>query len=130
MEFKTIDGKTLSISDFKGKIIVLQAMASWCPSCKLQAQQLKSIANREDVVILSFDVQPERSKQEDLKKFKEENAKGFDNWYFSFSKEFIGLYGIRSLDSTVIIDKNFNIIYRDDRITTGEELNKITSKIS
>jgi hypothetical protein len=48
---------------------------------------------------------------------------------FGFYSEFIGQYGIRSLDSTVIIDKNGNIGYRDDTITTTENLEKIVKQL-
>ena len=34
---QTTEGESITISQFKGKVVILQAMASWCPSCKLQA---------------------------------------------------------------------------------------------
>ena len=31
---KDLDGKTISFSDFKGKVIILDFFASWCPPCR------------------------------------------------------------------------------------------------
>lgn len=122
---QTTEGETITLSQFKGNIVILQAMASWCPSCKLQAQQIKPIYEKykdEGLVVISLDIQPERSSLEDLKNFKTNFGA---NWYFGFYPEFINQYGIRSLDSKVIIDKDGNVVYRDDTITTTEKLDEI-----
>jgi len=122
---QTTSGETITLSQFKGKIVILQVMASWCPSCKLQASQIKPVYEKyagNGLVVISLDIQPERSSLQDLKNFKT-NFGG--DWYFGFYPEFINQYGIRSLDSKVIIDKNGNIAYRDDKVTTTEELESI-----
>jgi len=35
-EFKTIDGKTVTAADLRGKVVVLEYWASWCPFCQKQ----------------------------------------------------------------------------------------------
>ncbi len=127
---QTTGGETITLSQFKGKVVILQAMASWCPSCKLQASQIKPVYEKytdDGLIVISLDIQPERSSLLDLKDFKT-NFGG--NWYFGFYPEFINQYGIRSLDSTIIIDKDGKIAYRDDTITTTEHLEKIVKQLS
>ncbi len=126
---QTTSGETIKLSQFKGKVVILQAMASWCPSCKLQAQQIKPVYDKfagNGLVVISLDIQSERSSLQDLRNFK--NNFGGD-WYFGFYPEFINQYGIRSLDSTVIIDRSGNMAYRDDKITTTDELEKIIQNL-
>lgn len=126
---QTTEEEKITLSQFKGKIVILQAMASWCPSCKLQAQQIKPIYEKyadNGLVVISLDIQPERSSLHDLKNFKT-NFGG--EWYYGFYPEFINQYGIRSLDSTFIIDRSGNVVYRDDTITTTENLEKIVKSL-
>jgi len=126
---QTTSGETITLSQFKDKVVILQTMASWCPSCKLQAQQIKPVYEKyynTGLVVISLDIQPERSSLQDLKYFK---ANFGGDWYFGFYPEFINQYEIHSLDSTVIIDKNGKIVYRDDKITTTEELEEIIQQL-
>src|SRR5574344_708190 len=40
---KTIDGKTFRLSQLKGKVVVLDFWASWCPDCRKDAPHVVSI---------------------------------------------------------------------------------------
>ena len=51
---KDIDGKEVSISDFKGKTVVLVFWASWCPDCRAEVPQLKQIAASANPVTTVF----------------------------------------------------------------------------
>ena len=55
-----LDGKTVKLSDFTGKTVVLVFWASWCPDCRAEVPQLKEIAAKADpqktvFVQVSFD---------------------------------------------------------------------------
>lgn len=57
---KDVDGKTVSLSDFKGKKVVLQFWASWCPDCRAELPLIKSMQEQSDpskivFVAVSFD---------------------------------------------------------------------------
>jgi thiol-disulfide isomerase/thioredoxin len=57
--FMTLDGQTSNLSDYQGKIIVLDCMAVNCQPCMRQMFELKEIQenySNEDVVIISIDV--------------------------------------------------------------------------
>lgn len=40
---KDVNGKTVRLSDFAGKIIVLKLSTTWCPTCNQQLEEISSI---------------------------------------------------------------------------------------
>src|SRR3954469_4986794 len=46
-ELRRIDGRgTLALSSLRGRVVVLNFWASWCRSCKDEAQTIEAAANR------------------------------------------------------------------------------------
>ena len=73
---KDIDGKSVSLSDFRGKQVVLHFWASWCPDCREETPQLKAAQAAADpskvvFVSVSFD-----RKMEAFEAYVHENALG------------------------------------------------------
>jgi thiol-disulfide isomerase/thioredoxin len=44
-EIKTLDGRAIKLSDYRGKVVVLDFWATWCPPCREGTPQLVRIAN-------------------------------------------------------------------------------------
>lgn len=44
-KLKTPDGKTVQLSDYKGKTVVLDFWASWCPDCRKDAPEVVRMYN-------------------------------------------------------------------------------------
>ena len=108
-------GQAFMINDFKGKVILVEAMAIWCPTCLKQEGQVKalqaSLGKRDDFVSIGLDIDPNEDSAS-LKSYVENN--GF-NWMYAVSnanvsKELSSLYGNQFLNppSTpiVIIDRH------------------------
>ena len=51
---KSFDGKTIKLSDYKGKVVIIDFWATWCPPCRKGIPDLISIQNdyKNDVVII------------------------------------------------------------------------------
>jgi peroxiredoxin len=62
---KGLDGKTVSLSDFKGKPVLLVFWATWCASCKEDIVLLEkfSIGKRDELTILLLAIDGERQKR-------------------------------------------------------------------
>ncbi|WP_199809758.1 TlpA family protein disulfide reductase [Streptomyces sp. NRRL F-2799] len=41
---KTIDGKTLDVADYKGKVVVLNVWGSWCGPCREEAKYFSKVS--------------------------------------------------------------------------------------
>ncbi|HEX7496536.1 MAG TPA: TlpA family protein disulfide reductase [Candidatus Limnocylindrales bacterium] len=56
-------GKTFKISDFAGKVVLVDTMATWCPTCQGEMSQVGRLpdlvgARASDLVTISLDVDP------------------------------------------------------------------------
>lgn len=55
----SLDGKTVSLSDFRGKKVVLNFFATWCPHCRAETPTLVSFYNDmadQDIVIVAVNL--------------------------------------------------------------------------
>jgi hypothetical protein len=96
-------GETFTINDFKGKVILVEAMAVWCSTCLKQQGEIKalhdSFGQRDDFVSISLDIDPNEDASK-LKSFIESNH--FD-WLYAvstadISRELSTLYGNQFLN--------------------------------
>ncbi len=108
----TIDGEEITLSNFLGKVIVIDLMATWCPPCVQQMNQLESVVNEfeDQIVVLSIDVDTTETKDDIINKFGEYT----DKWTFMVdnSKENVANnYQVNAIPKIVIISQNGNIYY-------------------
>ncbi|MBI3040141.1 MAG: redoxin family protein, partial [Chloroflexi bacterium] len=86
MEIELTDvasGQKFRISDFKGKPILLESFAVWCPTCLGQQKEIKKLAENEGeaIVHISLDTDP----NEDAARIKEHIERNGLDWYFAVS---------------------------------------------
>lgn len=76
-------GNTFKISDFKGKPVLLESFAVWCPTCLEQQKKIKELKSRESdaIVYVTLDTDP----NEDEAKVREHVKKNGFDWYFAVS---------------------------------------------
>ena len=60
---KNLEGKEVSLSDYKGKIVILNFWATWCKFCDIEMPDLNDLdKDNDDVVVLAVDVMEEHDK--------------------------------------------------------------------
>lgn len=65
--FTTLAGETKHLSDYRGKIVILDMWATWCSPCQYQMFELRKIYenySRNDVEIISIDIDPSETIQQ------------------------------------------------------------------
>jgi len=72
-EVRTVDGRSIKLSDFRGKVLVMDFWATWCPPCRQETPQLARLAkeNRDrglEVIGMHIDDRG-RSSPEAIRKF-------------------------------------------------------------
>ena len=110
-EFTLVDteGREFSLSDFRGKYVILDFFAIWCTPCKIELAHLKDLKHQlgDEIVIISLDVDPEETEQQ-VKDYK--RANGMD-WIVARDTEYLSMpYKISAIPTLVLIDPSGNIV--------------------
>ncbi|PEF39904.1 alkyl hydroperoxide reductase [Bacillus sp. AFS094228] len=102
---KTLDGKQVELSDYKGKKVMLNFWATWCPPCKKEMPDMEKYTQLagDDVVVLAVNIDPEN----DVQAFVEDNGITFTIPLDSQSAKnpVNERYKILSIPTTYFIDK-------------------------
>lgn len=104
-ELKNMAGETVRLSDFKGKTVVLNFFASWCPPCQVEMPHINKVYETmkdQDVVIIGVNLTAQDN-MDDLKKLLEENSITFPI-VLDEKSEVATSYAIRSIPVNVVIN--------------------------
>jgi thiol-disulfide isomerase/thioredoxin len=76
-------GQTFTMNDYAGKVVLVETMAMWCPTCVIQATQVEklheALGNPEDLITVSLDVDI----HEDAASLKEYASSYRFDWHFA-----------------------------------------------
>jgi thiol-disulfide isomerase/thioredoxin len=126
----TLDGGTYTLADQRGKPTIVFFMAYWCGTCIPEAQALARLQQEygDRISIIALDVDP-TSTPEALARFKQAADDGPYTWAFDTDQRVTQVYEVRSLDTTVILDADGRVVYRDAFITPYQTLREALAQI-
>jgi thiol-disulfide isomerase/thioredoxin len=108
-KLQDLNGKEVSLSDFKGKNVFLNFWATWCPSCKAEMPEIEKLyqeTKNSDLVILAINLGENR---QTVQSFKDKNKYNFD-MLLDTDQEVAIKYDITSIPTSFFIDKNGSIV--------------------
>jgi thiol-disulfide isomerase/thioredoxin len=126
-------GQTFTINEYAGKVVLLETMAQWCPTCELQENEVKKLhqmlGNPQDLVSISLDVDLHED-EASLKQYAEKL--GYD-WIFAVAplevaRALGNMYSAQYLNPPVspmlIIDQNGDVYGLPYGLKSAESLKK------
>ncbi|WP_140939234.1 TlpA family protein disulfide reductase [Sphingobacterium lumbrici] len=111
--FNDKDEKTVSLADFKGKIVLLDVWATWCAPCKAEIPHLKALEKKyegKEIVFLSVSVDEAKGKQDWLNMLQSQQLGGVQLYAGSFKNPLTDFYKITTIPRFMIFDPQGKIV--------------------
>lgn len=124
---KDIEGKPLSVSSYKGKVVLIDFWATWCPPCMGElpnVQKAYESHHKDGFEIIGISLDQDEKK---LKNFLKEKNMTWQQYFDGkgWGNKLAGKYGVQSIPATYLLDREGKIIGQDLR---GEALEEALSK--
>lgn len=139
-ELKDMDGKTVSLTDYKGKVVVLDFWATWCGPCKMSFPGMQMVLNKykddKDVVFLFIDTREKTENYKDLvKDFLANNHYSFKVIFDEIGKDgiqnkFFKMYKLVGIPTKFIIDKNGIVRFEKINYMMGGSDNDLADEVA
>ena len=128
------DGEAIHLADFKGKYVLVDFWATWCPPCVAEAPALKDLRSRykeRGFEILGVNVDAAREGQDDsegvqstVRRFLVKYGADWPNIMEKSGGDAIKAYGVKEIPATFLVDREGKIIQVE---RTGEDLERVVS---
>lgn len=130
-ELRDVDGRTVRLSQFRGKSpIFLNFWASWCPACREEAPENEKLHQRlgpKGLKFLSVSIDAGSTAVNDVRKFMKEFGLSFSPLLDSDGQVY-HFYGVTGIPTTFLIDRNGKIVAKEvgpKRWSEGERLKRL-----
>ena len=126
------EGETIAVSDFPGKVVVLNLWGAWCPPCRVEAPELQRLHDERGsagVEVLGIDVRDEnRTAPQD---FVRDTGLTYPSIYDPPGRSLLGLKGYpRSVvPSTIVLDKQHRVAAVYLRDLLAEDLLPVVDRL-
>ena len=114
---ETIDGKTLDVADYKGKVVVINVWGSWCGPCREEAKYFSKVSHAYEGKGVQFvGINTRDTSTTPAVAFEQEHGIGYPSLYDPTGKLMLrfkkGTLNPQLIPSTLIIDKHGKVAAR------------------
>lgn len=117
----TFDGRTIALSDYGGRVVVLNFWASWCAPCRVEAPVLEQAWRHyrdQGVVVLGINIW---DKESDARAFMREFGLTYPNVLDNGGRVAID-YGVAGIPETYVIGRDGRVVGKHSGPATAERL--------
>lgn len=129
--FLLLDDTEAKLSDYQGKPLLIDTMATWCEPCKIEMAHLYEVQRvaSDNVTIVSISISPATDGISDMIKFKEDEEKIqglLFNWDFGIDVDeiIIAKFNVTVIPTLILLDQDGELIKRWAGVTPTEEILK------
>ncbi len=121
-----LDGEEVSLSDYRGKIVIVNFWATWCKWCDLEMPDLNKIyTENEDIVVLAVNVMED---EQTVKKYIEEGGYEFEVVLDTEGK-IASDYLVNGLPNSYFVDKDGILQFIEMGMISNEKLVNVVDAI-
>lgn len=122
-----LKGEEVSLKELRGKYVLLNFWAAWCPPCRAEMPDLNKFhqENKEEFIVVGVNLADKTKKVRELM-----NVKGYNYpILLDHNKEIGSRYRVSALPTSYFLGPQGRIKYIKRGLITAEELKKIKEKI-
>lgn len=126
-------GKQISLSDYAGKVVVLNLWGQWCAPCRTESPELEKLYQQEKglgVQVLGYDVRDDdRSAPQD---FVRDRGVTYPSIYDPDGRQLLKLHGypLNTVPSTIVIDKQQRVAAVYLRSILASDLTPVVERLA
>lgn len=130
----TIDGKSLNVAGYKGKVVVINVWGSWCAPCRAEAPNFVKVARDTASKGVQFvGINTRDTSTESARAFEEQYGVTYPSLYDPTGKLMLrfkrGTLNPQAIPSTLIIDREGKIAARTLQALTEDKLRKMIDPV-
>lgn len=110
-QLETLDGEQVALSDYRGRRVMVNFWATWCPPCRAEMPDMQSFYEDKDVEILAINLTGTESSRDGVTDFTNEFGLTFPI-LMDEDTQVANEYQIQPIPSSFMIDSNGRIQYK------------------
>ncbi|MFD4398970.1 TlpA family protein disulfide reductase [Kitasatospora sp. NPDC059811] len=131
---ETLDGSQTKLSDYHGKVVVLNVWGSWCGPCRAEAKSLQAVSEKyKDQGVQFLGVNTRDSDKTNAVRFEQEQGVTYPSIFDPAGTQLLkfpkGSLSLQSLPTTLIVDRDGKLAARAVGGTTQDALESILQPV-